>query len=70
MTDALLVTGRSCYFTKFWLTKLGKKAISATFNAGLGAAKKVKNFGGAMLGAGARMFRGKKSKNEETWFGD
>ncbi len=69
MTDALVgsITGIDpAILQSFGLTKLGKKAISATFNAGLGAAKKVKNFGGAMLGAGARMFRGKKSKDEET----
>jgi hypothetical protein len=69
MTDALVgsITGIDpAILQSFGLTKLGKKAISATFNAGLGAAKKVKNFGGAMLGAGARMFRSKKSKNEET----
>lgn len=69
MTDAFIgsITGIDpAILQSFGLTKLGKKAISSTFNAGLGAAKKVKNFGGAMLGAGARMFRGKKSKDEET----
>ena len=69
MTDALIgsMTGIDpAILQSFGLTKLGKKAISATFNAGLGAAKKVKNFGGAMIGAGARMFRNKKSKDEET----
>lgn len=69
MTDAFIgsITGIDpAILQSFGLTKLGKKAISATFNAGLGAAKKVKNFGGTMLGAGARMFRSKKSKDEET----
>ena len=50
----------------FGLTGLSKKAISSTFNLGMGVVKRTSKFAGNAIGAGARMFRSKKSKDEET----
>lgn len=54
----------------FGLTGLSKKAISSTFNLGMGIAKntskRVSKFARNAIGAGVRTFRSKKSKDEET----
>lgn len=52
----------------FGLTGLSKKAISSTFNLGMGIAKRtskrVSKFAGNAIGAGARLFRSKKEDEE------
>lgn len=50
----------------FGLTGLSKKAISSTFNLGMGVAKRASKFAGNAIGAGARLFHSKKDQEKQN----
>lgn len=50
----------------FGLTGLSKKAISSTFNLGMGVAKRASKFAGNAIGAGARLFYSKKDQEKQN----